>query len=68
MWLNDKFSCVNKNSNFVFCIPSIKYCTDNAAMLACAGYYRFMKNNKVDSLDMNADSAMELETILRSND
>lgn len=66
--LKEKFARENKNPNLEICIPSIKYCTDNAAMLACAGYYRFMKNNKVDSLDMNADSAMELETILRSND
>lgn len=61
--LKEKLNKMNHNPDLEICIPSIKYCTDNAAMLACAGYFRYLKNNKVDSLDMNANSSMDLETI-----
>lgn len=33
-------------------IPPLKYCTDNAAMVAAAGYYRFVYG-KTDSLDID---------------
>jgi N6-L-threonylcarbamoyladenine synthase len=33
-------------------IPPLKYCTDNAAMIASAGYFRFI-NGQRDSLDMD---------------
>lgn len=39
-------------SNFKVFIPPLKYCTDNAAMIAAAGYFRFV-NNMVDSLDID---------------
>jgi N6-L-threonylcarbamoyladenine synthase len=34
-------------------IPPIEYCTDNAAMIACAGYYHFTRGRR-DSLDIDA--------------
>lgn len=43
------------------CIPSIKYCTDNAAMMAVAGYYQYKKNSQLSDLYMNADASLELE-------
>ena len=40
-------------------LPSPVYCTDNAAMIACAGYYDFL-NNKVAGLDLDAHAVLEL--------
>jgi N6-L-threonylcarbamoyladenine synthase len=34
-------------------IPHISLCTDNAAMIACAGYYRLL-NGHVSTLDLDA--------------
>jgi N6-L-threonylcarbamoyladenine synthase len=39
-------------SNFNIFIPPLKYCTDNAAMIAAAGYFRFI-NDIVDPLDID---------------
>jgi N6-L-threonylcarbamoyladenine synthase len=39
-------------SNFNIFIPPLKYCTDNAAMIAAAGYFRFI-NDLVDPLDID---------------
>jgi len=33
-------------------IPPLKYCTDNAAMVAAAGYFRFV-HGKTDTLDID---------------
>ena len=39
-------------SNYKVFIPPFKYCTDNAAMIASAGYFRFI-NNQIDPLDID---------------
>ena len=52
-----------ENPGFEICIPSIKYCTDNAAMIAVAGYYQYMKNGVADDLRLNASASLELESI-----
>ena len=38
--------------------PSIKYCTDNAAMIGIAGYFKYMKEHKVDDSSLNGDSRL----------
>ena len=40
--------------------PELKYCTDNAAMVASCGYYEFM-SGKRDSLDLNAYPSLQMQ-------
>ncbi|MAT43842.1 MAG: tRNA (adenosine(37)-N6)-threonylcarbamoyltransferase complex transferase subunit TsaD [Anaerolineaceae bacterium] len=47
--LRDTFLSQQK---FPVFIPPLKYCTDNAAMIAAAGYYRFV-HGKTDNLDID---------------
>ena len=42
-------------------IPSIKYCTDNAAMIAAAGFYQFKKYGKYDNLTINPKASLEID-------
>ena len=49
------------NGRFNISIPSIKYCTDNAAMIGVAGYYQYKCNPKLDDLTLNATASLELE-------
>ena len=43
--------CQNENVNLT--IPALKYCTDNATMIATAGYFAY-KNNITSGLDLKA--------------
>lgn len=36
-----------QNNNWQIFIPNFEYCTDNAAMIAIAGYYKFLNNDFV---------------------
>ena len=40
-------------------MPDIKLCTDNAAMIASAGFYHFI-NGQRDNLDLNAIPSLKL--------
>jgi N6-L-threonylcarbamoyladenine synthase len=40
-------------------IPAPIFCTDNAAMIACAGYYKY-KSEGADGLDMDAHAVLAL--------
>lgn len=48
-----------KKENIEFLYPPIILCTDNAAMIACAGYYEYLKGNKSD-LSLNAVPGLKL--------
>ncbi len=41
--------------------PSIKYCTDNAAMIGIAGYYKYKKENKFDNFMLNGSSRLNID-------
>ena len=56
--LKERF--MEEGKDFNICIPSIRYCTDNAAMIAVAGYYQFKKDPTLSDLTLNADSSLEL--------
>lgn len=43
-----------------FCRPDMKYCTDNAAMIACQGHYRLISGYR-DRLSLNPSAAGFLE-------
>lgn len=60
--LKERFMLMN-NDKFEICIPSIKYCTDNAAMIAVCGYYQYQKTKKVDDMSLNADASLELYSL-----
>lgn len=51
-----KNECDKNNIKFFY--PENIYCTDNAAMIASAGYYEFI-NGKSSKLDLNADANLE---------
>ena len=58
--IRDRFKdlCESRNINYSF--PNIKYCTDNAAMIASAGYYAYLDGRKAD-YTLNAVSSCELK-------
>lgn len=58
--LRAKFTDVCNSENITLSIPQLKYCTDNAAMIASAGYYAF-KLGRISTLDINAKANDELK-------
>ncbi|MCR5611665.1 MAG: tRNA (adenosine(37)-N6)-threonylcarbamoyltransferase complex transferase subunit TsaD [Clostridiales bacterium] len=45
-----------------FCRPDMKYCTDNAAMIACQGHYELLAHDPSPlSLDPNAASFLQMQ-------
>ena len=57
--IREAFTKLSKENNFNFSYPSMKYCTDNATMIATAGYFLY-KNGEFASLDLNAISSEKL--------
>ncbi len=57
--IREEFEKLSKENSFKFSYPSIKYCTDNATMIAAAGYYLYI-NNEFATLDLNAISSEKL--------
>ena len=56
--LKERF--IKEGDGFNISIPSIKYCTDNAAMIAVAGYYQYKTNPTLSDLSMNASASLDL--------
>ncbi|MBN2876555.1 MAG: tRNA (adenosine(37)-N6)-threonylcarbamoyltransferase complex transferase subunit TsaD [Bacilli bacterium] len=40
--------------------PKMAYCTDNAAMISIAGYFKYQKNKKYDDLMLNGSSRLNM--------
>ncbi len=58
--LREKLSTACAENNIDCSYPPIKYCTDNAAMIATAGYFLY-KQGKFSDLELNARSSVELK-------
>lgn len=65
-YLRDIFIKESKKNDFKPYIPELKYCTDNAAMIACAAYYNYIgekdksKFDIMNNLDLNAQANLKL--------
>ena len=57
--IRSEFEQVCKEENVNLTIPNIKYCTDNAAMIAAAGYYAYKKGIRA-GLDLKAKATTNL--------
>ncbi len=42
--------------------PKMSYCTDNAAMISVAGYYKYIKQKSADDLMLNGSSRLKINT------
>ncbi len=58
-YLREKMKELCEQENIDLCIPPMKYCTDNAAMIACAAYPKYLKGEFAD-LSLDAKSSLEL--------
>ena len=51
----------SKENNVEVYVPDLKYCTDNAAMITCAGIYNFKANKGTKDLSLNARANINIE-------
>lgn len=58
-FLRQKMDDISKKNNINIYYPSLSLCTDNAAMIASAGYYEFI-NGKRDNLNLNAIPSLQI--------
>ncbi len=50
---------LSERSGYNISMPPLKYCTDNAAMMACAGYFRYL-NGETTTLDIEPKANLNL--------
>ncbi len=56
--LRKKIEALASRTNATLCLPKMAYCTDNAAMIASAGYYEYVRGVR-DELDLNAYPSLD---------
>ena len=57
--LREKLTLECEKESVNLTIPLMKYCTDNATMIAASGYYAYINNERAD-LTLNANSSLDL--------
>lgn len=60
--LRKAFSDVSSEFGFELFMPPAEFCTDNAAMVASAGYYRWLKGERA-GLDLNPEADLRLREL-----
>ena len=58
-YIRKEFDEFSKEKNIEVLYPELKYCTDNAAMIASAGYFNFLEG-KLGNLNLNAVPNLKL--------
>ena len=58
--LRERFKTICEENNINYTFPDLKYCTDNATMIASSGYYAYLLGRRAD-LTVNAKSSDELK-------
>ena len=58
-YIRRRFMELGEKENLKIYFPELKLCTDNAAMIASAGYYKFLDNDFA-ALDLNAIANLKL--------
>ena len=59
-FLRSTFDKAAKKKGIKLYYPELKYCTDNAAMIASCGYFEYM-NGRRDTLDLNAYPSLQMQ-------
>ena len=57
--IRNSLSLLCEKNGVEYCFPDIKYCTDNAAMIAAAGYF-YYKKDRFSTIEINARSSDKL--------
>jgi N6-L-threonylcarbamoyladenine synthase len=60
--LREEFAKLCAENNINLLVPPLKYCTDNATMIAAAAYFAYQKGIIAD-LSLNATATMPIEKI-----
>ena len=58
--IREKFKSICEAKGIDYTFPDIKYCTDNAAMIAAAGFFAYKEGIKAD-FTLNANPGLEIE-------
>ena len=58
-YIREEFNRMGKEKGIEIYFPEMKYCTDNAAMIASAGYYNYVAGN-ISDLSLNAIANLKL--------
>ena len=59
-FLKQKLSEVCKENNIELYMPELRLCTDNAAMIASAGYYYILKGKGLSNLGLTGSATVAL--------